>query len=230
MTLSLPNRSDSVGLEGYASMVPPASREPFDLAQWMSQRLERLNVPGRQQPQGLINWASWHLRTASLGWDVFQQALPLGDQNLTGHSLTTVEMAAENLIFRGSVSAMDLCAGAVYRLTGKPYRADRERDVGWWFDARWRQPWHLVPQPLEKWLRAFDGNPAWERATAFRDAFTHRTVQRHINVVVGGATTVTLQVGTHKDDAQVLMPQLVEFARKRYSSFERALARAYPVR
>lgn len=42
---------------------------------------------------------------------------------------------------------MDLCAAAIYRLTGESLRADRERDVGWWLDTRGKQHWRLVPMP-----------------------------------------------------------------------------------
>ena len=210
--------------------MPSASREPWDVLQRMYPHLKKSSAPNAEQVGVLLSVAHWHLRTASLGWDVFNKALPDGDQNLTGHDLTVVEMAAENLISRGVVSAMDLCAAAVFRLTGERLRPDSERDVGWWFDKRWKQPWHLVPLPLQHWLRALERDATWQLATAFRNAFTHRTVQRNINIVIGGVTTVTLQVGIHKHDAQVLMPQLVTFGKQEFSSFERALASAYPLR
>jgi hypothetical protein len=96
--------------------MPPASREPWDLQQWMARRLDRANVPDRGQVHALLLWGAWNLEAAQLGWDVYRQATPAGDQNLTGHPLHVVEIAAESLVFRGVVSAMDQCAAAVFRL------------------------------------------------------------------------------------------------------------------
>lgn len=197
----------------------------------MSRRLQRVRVAHSLPADALLGWASWHLNTAQLGWDMFQRALPEGDQNLTGHPMHTVEIAAENLIFRGVVSAMDLCAAAVFRLTGEPLRADRERDVAWWLDQKKVQPWHLVPAHLQRWLGVFHGDKTWELATELRHGFTHRSVRRHINVLVGaGRVSVQLEVAGVLYDAAVVMPRLVMFGRQRYSSFERALARTYPIR
>ena len=100
--------------------MPRVTREPGELATLMSQRLLKADVAHRAQADPLIAWASWHLNTARMGWDLFRLAEPHGDENLTGHPLHTVELAAENLIFRGVVSAMDLCAASVFRLTGEP--------------------------------------------------------------------------------------------------------------
>jgi hypothetical protein len=75
----------------------------------MSRRLESVFIPPtvtRVDP--LIAWASWSLKTAKFGWDVLVRTWPDGDDNFTGHPMETVEIAAENLIFRGVVTAMDL--------------------------------------------------------------------------------------------------------------------------
>jgi len=214
--------------------MPAASRKPTHLAGRMSQRLLRANAAQVESANRLITWASWHLDTAAMGWDVYRLALPNGDDNLTGHPLHTVEIAAENLIFRGVVSAMDQCAAAIFRLTSEPYRADREHDVGWWFDARGGRPWQLVPQPLAQWLRVFDGNATWKLATELRDAFTHRTIRRDINVLVSvgwkAKATAKFEVAGALHEVEDLMPLLVAFGTRRYSAFERALARAYPLR
>jgi hypothetical protein len=211
--------------------MPPASRKPWDLAVWMSQRLERLNQPHRRQADPLLSWASWHLNTAQLGWDVLERAWADGDENLTGHPLYTVEMAAENLIFRGVVSAMDLCAAAIYRLTGESLRADRERDVGWWLDTRGKRHWRLVPIPVRQWLRVFRGHTTWEMATELRNAFTHRSLQRHVSLAIGhGHGSVEFETPNGRYDSEEAMSRLVTFGQRRYSSFERALARSYPLR
>lgn len=145
--------------------MPPSSREPWDLAQRMGRRLQRVQAPNRYPVEPLLVWAAWHLNTAQLGWDVLLRAGPDGDDNFPGHPRETVEVAAENLIFRGVVSAMDLCAAAIFRLTGEPLRADRERDVGWWFDSRRSPPWQMVPRPLGEWLRVLEDNAIWTMAT-----------------------------------------------------------------
>jgi hypothetical protein len=212
--------------------MPPTSRQPWDLAIWMSKRLQRLDHPHRLKADPLIAWASWHLNTAQLGWDVLEGAWGEGDENVTGHPVYTVEMAAQNLIFRGVVSAMDLCAAAIFRLTGETLRADRERDVGWWFAKGPNQPWHLVPKPLRQWLIVLKDNSTWEMATELRHAFTHRSLQRHVTLAIGqghGAVEFETPKG-HRYDAEEAMSRLVAFGRRRYSSFERAVARSYPLR
>jgi hypothetical protein len=142
----------------------------------------------------------------------------------------TVEMAAMNLVFRGVVSAMDLCAAAIFRLTGESLRPDRERDVGWWFDSRRRQPWNLVKPPLARWLRGFDGNKTWNLASELRDGFTHRVVGRDITVTIGaGRSYVHLRVEGGRYEAEAVMDQLLTYGRRRFSSFERALASSYPL-
>ena len=130
------------------------SRDPWDLAQAMSRRMNpRPNVPHRADADPLLAWASWQLNAAQFGFDIYQRALPLGDANGTGHPLHTVEIAALNLVFRGVVSAMDQCAGAVARLTGQMTRATRERDVGWWFEPRNKAAWRGTPPTPSKMAR-----------------------------------------------------------------------------
>ena len=211
--------------------MPAPSREPWDLAQSMSRRLQRANVAHRAQADALLVWAAWSLDSAQLGWDLLQLARPSGDQNLTGHPMHIVEMAAMNLVFRGVVSAMDQCAAAVFRLTGEPLRADRERHVAWWLDKSKTQPWSLVPPPLERWLRWFDGNRTWELATELRHAFTHRTVRRDVTIVIGAPKGyVHLEVAGVRHEAEEVMLELLTFGKQRYSAFEQALARSYPLR
>jgi hypothetical protein len=141
-----------------------------------------------------------------------------------------VEMAAMNLVFRGVVSAMDQCAAAVFRLTGEPLRADREHSVTWWFKKGQKQPWSLVPTPFERWLRQFDGNRTWELATELRHGFTHRTVPRHVTIVIGGKSFVQLELAGARHETEDAMLRMLAFGRQRYSAFERALARSYPMR
>lgn len=210
--------------------MPAASRDPWDLAQWMSRRLQRAHVVHRAQADPLLAWAAWNLNTAQFGWDLLQRARPDADLNLTGHPMYTVEMAAMNLVFRGVVSAMDQCAAAVFRLTGATLRADRERAVGWWFHTS-RSSWRLVPPPLEHWLRQFDGNRTWELATELRHGVTHRTVPRHVTLAIGAPRgLVHLEVAGVLHEAEDVMLRLVTFGKQRYSAFERALARSYPLR
>lgn len=204
------------------------SRDPWDLAQAMSRRMNRLNVPHRADADPLLAWASWQLNAAQFGFDIYQRALPLGDANGTGHPLHTVEIAALNLVFRGVVSAMDQCAGAVARLTGQMTRATRERDVGWWFEPRNKAAWRGLPPRLAKWLAGFDGDPTWTLASELRHALTHRWTRR--DVVVGGAVQTYLHVGGVIHPAPESMRKVLNWGRGRYSAFERALAKTYPLR
>jgi hypothetical protein len=199
----------------------------------MSKRLARLNVPHRAQADALLAWAAWNLDTGQMGWDMLQLARPGGDKNLTGHPLHTVEMGAMNLIFRGVVSAMDQLAAAVFRLTGQPLSADREHSVAWWF-YKGHKPWQLVPLALADWLRAFEGNATWALATELRHGFTHRTVQRHVTLTIGvgnpSSGTLHLEIAGARHESEDVMRRLLIYGRQRYSSFERALARSYPMR
>ena len=164
-------------------------------------------------------------------------AIPHGDDNLTGHRLHTVEIAAENLVFRGVVSAMDLCAGAISRLSGHVYPADRERSVAWWFDKK--HPDRLsnitVPQPLSDWLKVFNDNTTWKLATEIRHVFTHRSTRRDVTLLVGDGTetrgaAAKFEVDGALHDADDLMPRLITFGTQRFSDFERAVSRSYPMR
>jgi hypothetical protein len=230
--------------------MPSASREPWDLAVAMSRRLQRLNVPHRMEADPLLAWASWSLRSAQLGWDMYQRAQWEGDDNHTGHPFDVVEIAAQNLVYRGVVTSMDLCAAAVFRLTRQSIKGRIEKDVNWWLEPRQR-PWNLVRPSLERWLRVFDNNAAWALATELRDSLTHRTIRRRVEGTMGqtlpslggesgntdeNAPTPQLRspskllIDGVAHDPVVLMPKLVAFGRHRYSAFERALATAYPLR
>ncbi len=221
------------GAKGGTSGMPTPTRDPWELASGISRRLRRANVPSRPQADPLLAWAAWNLKSAQLGWDVLERARPGGDDNLTGHPLWLVELAAMNLVFRGVVSAMDQCAAAIFRLTGEPYRADREHSVGWWFDPGRHQPWALVPAPLAEWLRGFDGSRTWALAKEVRDGFTHRTVQRRVTLGISGSDQrgfVELAIGGVHYETDAVMRRLLPFGNRRYSAFERALTRSYPLR
>lgn len=199
----------------------------------MSLRFQAAGVPNRQQAEPLLAWAWFNLDAAQLGWDLFQRAIPDGDNNLTGHQLQTVEFAALSLIFRGTVSAMDQCAASVFRLTGQQPPPQRERDVEWWFRQGHAAPWPLVPTPLAIWLMTFDGNATWELLSELRHAFTHRTVQRHVTVSIGSPTPahqLELELQGARHGAWDLMSRFLTFGKRRFSALERALAKSYPLR
>lgn len=200
------------------------------LSEEMSRRLQIHDVDGRVPADMLIGWASWNLDAAQLGWDLLQQARPEGDDNFTGHRVHTVEFAALNLVFRGVVTAMDQCAGAIFRLSGEQLRPDREQDVGWWLNKRSNPPWERVNPPLAGWLRELGDAEAWALATGFRDALTHRAVQRHITILIGSPRggVAHLEVNGEVHEAEEAMLQTLLFGADRYASFAEALALAYP--
>lgn len=174
-------------------------------------------------------WAAWNLASGQLGWDVLERARPDLDDNLTGHPLHVVEVAALNLVFRGVVSAMDLCAAVVYRFTGQQPPVNRERDVGWWFDGS-KRPWEKVPAPLAEWLRELHGSDQWEVVTGLRDALTHRAVRRDVTVHLGsrGGPTIHLEVHGRLHEANDAMRSMLAFGEESFAAFEAALVRACP--
>jgi hypothetical protein len=115
-------------------------------------------------------------------------------------------------------------------LSGQTPRADREQDVGWWLAKPARLADPRIPQPLRDWLRVFDGSSTWGLLTDVRDAFTHRYKRRSITVVIGGTALVYFEANGSQHEVQTLMPQCLEFGNRRYSAFERALAKAYPLK
>jgi hypothetical protein len=210
-----------------------AGRDPSEVLSRLSHRFAKARVPHRQHAEPLLAWAAWNLDAAQFGLDVYELCIPQGDENFTGHRVHTGQFAALNLVLRGVVSAMDQCAAAVFRLSGGSLRADRERDVGWWTHRAAPPTWRSVPSPLRHWLRAFNQNSTWDLLSEARHAFTHRTVRRHVTLTIGvpkHGHDVFLDIRGTLHDADNLMPQALSFGRRRFSSFERAFAKAFPIR
>jgi hypothetical protein len=208
-----------------------AGRDPWEVLNRLSHRFAEEGVPHRQHAEGLLQWAAWNLDAAQLGLDIYELSIPQGDENFTGHRLETVQFAALNLVLRGVVTAMDQCAAAISRLSGDSYRADRERTVRWWTHDASPAMWRRVALPLRHWLRAFNQNSTWDLLSEARHAFTHRTGRRRITVTIGVPKhEVILDIGGAPYDPDNLMPQALTFGRRRFSSFERAFAKAFPIR
>jgi hypothetical protein len=160
---------------------------------------------------------------------MFAKADPDGDDNWTGHTRHTVEIAAQNLVFRGVVTAMDLCASAVYRLAGGTLRPNFEFDVGQWFDRRANPPWAKTPAPLAAWVRLFDSDSDtdgdWKLATWLRDAYTHRTTTRHFTLSLGrpSVAQTSLDADGVLHASTATMNRIVSFGLARFRSFADAV-------
>jgi hypothetical protein len=205
--------------------------EAADLALSMTLRLSATQLTGRNEAGQLVTWAADHLDTARLGADLFTKASPDLDDNWTGHRLHTVEIAAQNLVFRGVVTAMDLCASAVFRLAEGTPPPDREFDMGQWLHPHKNQqpPWGTTPDPLKRWVESFDGDSDWELAVKLRDAFTHRTTRRHVTVTVGsrsGPVQALVDVDGTLHASTGTMRRIVNFGLARFRKLADAMDQA----
>ncbi len=206
---------------------------PSERAEEMGRRL--LRVPGGASAgaaQGLILWAAWQLESAAFGWRTYRWALPIGDANPIGARMATVEIAAQNLVYRCVVTAMDLCAAAAHHLaTGGPPSPGKEADVGWWLSSSriYRVPG--LPPAISTWLSQLDSSADWNRLTESRNAITHRATPRGVDINIGaGRVEVLVKVGGKWMKVDELMPRFIRLGERRFGTFAAALRIAYPLR
>jgi hypothetical protein len=96
-----------------------------------------------------------------------------------------LDWTAFSLGTRSVISALDLCAAAVWRLSdGQPLGGGKEQDLDGAF-LKWAQ---LTSGPLVDWLVRVHESAEYPAIREFRHGFTHRLVSRHVKVLLGQPT------------------------------------------
>jgi hypothetical protein len=128
-----------------------------------------------------------------------------------------LDFTAFSLGTRSVVTALDLCAAVVWRLSGgQPLRGGKESDVDHAFGSRSK----LAPGPLLDWLVGVHDRPEYPTITQFRHGFTHRQVSRHATVLVGeGHAVFESEVGSSRQTAAAHLRMAVPFAVDQFSAF-----------
>jgi hypothetical protein len=131
----------------------------------------------------------------------------------------TLESAANNLVFRGVVTSLDLCAAAIWRVVGGPAKSNWEADMRSWQSAEGKALKSAADPRFASWIADVLGSHEWALVEAGRDSLSHRTVPRH---VVAGAqpakrgeparpASTMIDLMDHKYDLLTLHPRLVDF-------------------
>jgi hypothetical protein len=193
-----------------------------ETARW----LERL--PGSKQDAGRsIVWAAFNLRTARMGERIVAElgSGPAGVARLQAvfdEDWEILEIGAMSLAFEDVMSALDLCANAVYLVSGRAPSSDgRYKDLGWWKPERLSN----LPSNTKDWLVAIQAHPDKHRLDHCRTELAHRASQRHVIRAADGASTPSLTEitipGVGGDPPErvsigVLIPRLVEFGKEQF--------------
>ena len=118
---------------------------------------------------------------------------------------------------RSVISALDVCAAAVWRLSGgRPLNSGRERDL----DEAFRMQAQLTSGPLVNWLVLAHDSPEYPTIREFRHGFTHRQVSRHVQVFLGeDRSEFVSEVGSSRQTAAAHLRMAIPFAVDRFSAF-----------
>jgi hypothetical protein len=112
---------------------------------------------------------------------------------------------------RSVISALDLCAAAVWRLSdGQPLSGGKEQDLDGAF-LKWAQ---LTPGPLRDWLVRASESAEYPAIREFRHGFTHLLVSRHVKVLLGQPTRSEYEseVGNFRQTAIAHLQMAAPFA------------------
>jgi hypothetical protein len=193
-----------------------------ETARW----LERLS--GSKHDAGRsIMWAAFNLRTARMGERI---AAELGSGSAGVARVRAVfheewdvlEIGAMSLGFEDVMTALDLCANAVYLVSGGTPTSDGAyKDLGYWTPGRLVK----LPSNTHDWLLALQAHPDKHLLAHCRTELAHRAVQRHVIRGAGGAaspplTEMTIPAVGGDPPARVsigvLIPRLVEFGKDQF--------------
>lgn len=129
-----------------------------------------------------------------------------------------LDWTAFSLGARSVVSGLDLCAAALWRLCGdEPLKGGWESDI----EHAYKRQSELTSGPLVDWLVAVHDSSEYSVIKLFRDAFTHRQVNRHAKVILGQPTQSVFEseVGSSRETAAARLPRATAFAVERFSAF-----------
>jgi len=172
-------------------------------------------------------WAVFNLRTARMGERI---AAEMGSGSAGVARLRAVfheewdvlEVGAMSLGFEDVMTALDLCANAVYLVAGgTPSSGGAYKDLGYWTPGRVAK----LPSNTHDWLVALQAHPDKHLLDHCRTELAHRAVQRHVIRGAGGAATPSLTEITipavggdppARVSIGVLIPRLVEFGNDQF--------------
>jgi hypothetical protein len=158
----------------------------YELAREVESSLDPLGPP-RRDAGGALHWAAFNLRAARVGQTIVGE-LASGTQGyarlqtVLHEEWDVLEIAAMSLGFEDVMTAIDLCAYAVYLASGGTPSADGSfKDLGYWSATRAA----ALSAATRKWVTDLLSNPDSDLLRQCRDALTHRSVRRHIRIAVG---------------------------------------------
>ena len=165
----------------------PPSGELFDLGVQTRDACTRVLSESVQGPVSLLAVAGKQLEVAHVG---ARMAAMLNDgvHTLTLESIggdhLGVALAALNLSVRCSVTAIDLCAAALGRLTGDYGSKDRELDASEALKLYGRRPVDLLSPVIDPYLTRVKAT-FWLDTVQLRDAVTHKLTRWGTTVSLG---------------------------------------------
>lgn len=158
----------------------------FELARDVESALDPLGPP-RRDAGGILGWAAFNLRAAHVGQRIAGE-LASGSGGyerlkvVLPEEWDVLEIAAMSLGFGDVMTAIDLCAHAVYLASGGTPSADGSfKDLGHWSPTRAA----ALPNATRKWVIDLRSDPDTDLLRRCRDALTHRSVRRLIRIAVG---------------------------------------------
>lgn len=168
----------------------------------------------------ILIWAAWNLDIAVVAFRGYELAKPDGDENIFDSRYEAVEISAISGVLRSCVTALDLCGAFVGALaTGQaPNPEERHLDIGDWTQARIEAE---APSQFAGWLTNLQNHGDWVLLQDLRAAVTHRTLRRHINIVIGGEAERGLSIYRDEEPLPIeeLLPKLIRFSGAQFSDF-----------
>jgi hypothetical protein len=146
----------------------------------------------------------------------------LSDEQFDVLMLAPVDAAA-----RTSMTCMDLCAAAAYRLTGAPaLKRAQESDVHHLLLCI-RQKQVNLPISQAAWLHSLVASADWKLLKKARTAVTHRAIEGSSVLGVGPAATSLVIDGRPYDNIG-LSRRFAQFAEAHFDAFSAAILRDFP--
>ena len=171
----------------------------IELAQETSRKIERHFPSISASVTPLLLYAAFNLGSARVaqsmvrwleqpgGYD--QMCQQLADEGFDVYEATVLQLSA-----RSVVTALDLCAAALFRIGGGNLGPEREAAVNTWKNG---SPSHIaLPLSLNQWVAAFHGPTMlmWDLLVDCRHRAAHRRFVRHITLNVGAERKPNAQV------------------------------------
>jgi hypothetical protein len=208
--------------------VPMESRREVIMTLDWKQLVTRVNAVfhaheaiGRLGAVPLVMNALYHVGAAAVALDLIENVQAPDRRRVLDELFTAppdlLDWTAFSLGTRSVVSALDVCAAAVWRLSGgQPLHSGRERDL----DEAFRMRARLTSGPLVSWLVLAHDSAEYPTIREFRHGFTHRQVSRHIKIFLGeDRSEFVSEVGSSRQTAAAHLRTAVPFAVNRFSAF-----------